>query len=263
MQHIRTTATTVRKIKASAKTIRTEAGIPLGQALDRAALAAGYIDFHHVSACAKKTLADEKLKFQGLGKLQFIIDQVPSQWEIYEEKGNVSNRLKRYAGQFDLLDAPESIDQVDEELWDVSESVGGGMGDMTLIPASGLKKLVNTSKTLIKREPAFLDGYAHGVGALSTLGKPKEAVDFGVEAYQAAVTLIPNSFRGYIPYACLTNRPFHRLAINLVIAYDQLRMTKEAIDIAEQMLKWWPNDNIGFRYVLHDLKLHGCIQTED
>jgi len=52
MEHIPTTATAIRKIKATAKAIRDQKGITLGAALDEAAQAAGYANFHLVTHCA-------------------------------------------------------------------------------------------------------------------------------------------------------------------------------------------------------------------
>lgn len=51
MKVIRTTETSVRKLKQNAKNLSKAQGIPLSAALDQIAKLAGYDDFHHVTAC--------------------------------------------------------------------------------------------------------------------------------------------------------------------------------------------------------------------
>ena len=137
------------------------------------------------------------------------------------------------------------------------------MGDMTLIEPIGLKRLIRCCQRLTSTEPAFLDGYAHWVGALVALNHGAEAVAVARPVFDTAVTLVPAAFKGYIPYSFLENRPFHRLAVNMLLAYDQVNQPDEAKAIAQRMLKWWPNDNIGFRFLLDDIKEFGRVVQDE
>ena len=58
--------------------------------------------------------------------------------------------------------------------------------------------------------------------------------------------------RFFMPYYCLGNRPFHRLAHALVLAYLGLKETDKALALCKRMLALWPNDNIGFRFIIAD-----------
>lgn len=262
MKHIPTTATVIRKIKTAAKRIRDEQGISLGQAQDVAAQAVGYAHFHHASTCVANTEPGLTALFGGLGQLQFVVEDYAQDWITYDDNGNERGSVRRFAGMFLAGLDNESLDVVTEELDDVSDEIGGGMGDMSVMEPSGLKRLIRCCQRLTGLEPAFLDGYAHWAGALVTLNHGAEGVAIARPVYDAAIALLPTTFKGYIPYSYLENRPFHRLAVNLLLAYDQMNQPDEAKAIAQRMLKWWPNDNIGFRFLLSDIKEFGRIKRD-
>lgn len=230
MKHINTTATAIRKIKSTAKIIKIEKSIPLSQALEISAKQAGYEDFHHATYCASKTQEDKKIISLGSLKLRFFKSEKTFRFDVDDE---------------------ENLDTVTDELDETVEEIGGGFGDMSLIDDIGLNQLTQVCKALVEREPAFLDGYAHWVGALVALGKHNEAISIGTPILDIALDLIltaPKSFK--LSYYELSNRPFYRLAVNLVFALYGVNKNKEAKDLAQKMLKMWPNDNIGFRFLL-------------
>lgn len=261
MKHIPTTETTVRKIKAAAKRIRDEQELQLSQAQDLAAQAAGYDHFHHAITCAANT-QPTIAPFSGLGQLQFQVEQPAVDWPTYDDDGNETGQVRCFAGTFVAWKKPQSLDSVTDDLDELLEEVEGGMGDMTLIRAAGLNKIITRCRKLTTKEPAFLDGYAHWAGALVALNRGAECIALARPVYEAALALVPYSFRGFIPYPYLENRPFHRLALNLLLAYDQNNQVNEAKGIAMTMLKWWPNDNIGFRLLLSDFEEFGRIKQE-
>jgi|APLak6261703504_1056268.scaffolds.fasta_scaffold00220_26 hypothetical protein len=233
MKHIDTTATAIRKIKSEAKKLKVEQSITLSQALELAAKKAGYDNLHHATCCAANS--KKITKFNGLGNLKL---------RFFEYEGTV---------RFEL-DDDDLLDEVTEELDDVVDEAGGGYGDMSEIPTTGLKRIIAACEMLTKREPAFLDGYAHWVGAFVAIKKNKEAVDIGLPVLDAAFKLADTSPKKYkFSYYELPNRPFFRLAHNLVLAYYGNGQNVEAKSLAEKMYKLWPNDNMGFRFLLEPL----------
>lgn len=148
--------------------------------------------------------------------------------------------------------------QVNDDLDSVLEAISGGMRDLTTVSQAGLNKLIKTCEQLVKREPAFLDGYAHWVGALIEQNKHKKALAVGLPALNAAFEILdtaPKKCKKYkLSYYELPNRPFFRLAHNLVLAHYGVNENTEAKELAQKMLKLWPNDNSGFRFLLAPLE---------
>lgn len=230
MKHINTTATAINKIKSQAKKIKIEQEITQAEALEIAAKQAGYDNFHHASKCATKTLEDRKTALLGSLKITLHKAESIAEFEVDDE---------------------ESLISVTDELDETLDLVLGCSGDLTILDDDELKILIQTSKALVNIEPAFLDGYAHWVGALVAREKQKEAVEIGEPVVNAVFDLIkdiPKSY--YLNYYCLANRPFFRLTQNLVLALYGVEKNADAKKLAEKMLKVWPNDNVGFRFLL-------------
>lgn len=108
-------------------------------------------------------------------------------------------------------------------------------------------------RQLIKQDPSYIDGYAHLGNALFWLDEHAETIRVCQPFFDQLCALVPKGFKGRIAYNQLDNRPFFRLAHTMVLAYYGLKTEdgdKRAQRLAKQMLKWWPNDNIGFRFLL-------------
>lgn len=162
--------------------------------------------------------------------------------------------------RFDILDEVflRHLYQAGDELDSILDQVSGGMRDLTTIPQAGLSKLAKTCERLVKREPAFLDGYAHWVGALIEQNQHKKALEVGLPALDAAFEILdaaPKKCKRYkLNYYELPNRPFFRLVYNLVLAFYGVGENGKAKELAQKMLKLWPNDNSGFRFLLTPLE---------
>jgi hypothetical protein len=114
-------------------------------------------------------------------------------------------------------------------------------------------EMVKLCQELTRIHPGFIDGYAHLCCALWWLGEYSKSIVVGQPVFDQLCELLPTGFKGRIPYSILKNRPFHRLAHCLVTAHYRLESTdgdEQAQKIAKKMLNWWPNDNIGFRFLL-------------
>lgn len=234
MKHIDTTTTALNKIKSNAKQIKTEQGIKHSDALEIAAKEAGYENFHHATTCAANTTPDQATPLLGSLNISLYKPELIAEFTVDDEES--------------LLTVTEELDETLELVLCLTK------GDLVNLDNHELEILLQTCKALIKLEPAFLDGYAHWVGALVAREENNDArtaVAVGMPVLEAAFKLIdtiPKNY--YLNYYSLANRPFFRLAHNMVLALYAVNKNDEAQALAEKMLKVWPNDNVGFRFLL-------------
>lgn len=198
MQVIPTTQTAVRKIKQASRRIQREQAVPLATALDLAAKAAGYANFHHVTWCAKS--AEPSLRFS-----------------IFPNTGPGPRQGDFYPGT-DLSHATDLLDQLLEHM--------NFFGFEGMAPRD-LAQVVRLCQQLTTEYPLFLDGHAHLLGALCELGKPGAALPAAQQAFDAAMAMVPADFNGVIHPRRLDNRPFYRLAHNLRYAYNAEGLAQE------------------------------------
>lgn len=138
------------------------------------------------------------------------------------------------------------------------EGIFEGSGDMKRSERlAGLRGLEALCLELVSDDPDFVDGYAHLVSALVSLNRPADAVEAGQEMLQRAMALIEQQREVEVPYWSLNNRGFHRLAHSMALAHMALSQVPahreeekaRALAIIEKMLSWWPNDNMGLRFL--------------
>lgn len=113
-------------------------------------------------------------------------------------------------------------------------------------------KLLSTVDSVIKKEPSFLDAYAHAGDALLEIDETTEAFDYYNRGLGLALKLIPKTFKGGISWLYLDNRPFLRLHHGYILCLMHQGSYEEAARYIEQHLAWNPNDNVGVRYLLGD-----------
>jgi tetratricopeptide (TPR) repeat protein len=234
LKHIKTTATAIRKIKAKAKLIKAHQNILLSHAQDISAKESGYENFHHASKCASDTQAS---------KDKLVIDTLILDYKYYPN-----------TVCFSCTDI-KKLDDVTTQLDEVMEQYSDGFGDMETMGDLALNIVIHLCKHFTEYEPAFIDGYAHWVGALTTLGYGNEAVSVGLPVYNAAIELLKDAPKDSdINYYDLKNRPFYRFAHNLVLALYKDGQNNLAKKIAKKMIKFNPNDNTGFRFLLEPIE---------
>lgn len=230
MNHIHTTATAINKIKSTAKKIKADQGIILAEALEIASKQAGYDSYHHATTCAAKTLEVKKATL--LGSLKIVL-----------------HKAERIA-EFEV-DDEEALNSVTDDFDIVHDQIRGSFGDLTTLDYYELEHLILNCKAFVHIEPAFLDGYAHWVGALVAQENFIEAIKVGEPVANTALDLIKDIPKSYkLNYYCLANRPFFRLIHNLVLALYGDNKNTQARKLSEKMLELWPNDNVGFRFLL-------------
>lgn len=230
MKFIKTTKTTISKIKADAKKLKKERNITLANALELTAIEYGYENFHHATECAKQT------------------EQQANQTPKSEYWLRVFKDEKQYRIE---TTNPDLLDKVTERLDDFLEMNYLDADEYSPRFVANRKALATLCQKLVILEPRFIDGYAHWAGALVSLERFDEAVTVAEPVLNEIFELFATAPKSYKPsYRDLPNRPFFRLAHHLVLAYFGQEENDKAINLSKKMLKLWPTDNIGFRFLL-------------
>jgi hypothetical protein len=220
----------------------------------------GYPSFHAMSEAHKDNRPNSP-KPHRFGSL-FVCYQGIEDWEMYDDSGNPTKSRRLAYGKLSTPGAPypeeDELYQVTEEFDESCEMEGGLTGDFEDYSPQSLNKLLRLAAKLTKQEPAFVDGYAFQVGAYVHTGQNSKAIALAEPLVAEIFEMITKCAVEHdakellMPYSCLSNRPFHRLAHGLVLAYLGERNTDEGISLAKRMLALWPNDNIGFRFIIED-----------
>lgn len=118
------------------------------------------------------------------------------------------------------------------------------------------KELAIASQQIILEAPWYIDAYAQLATSLVYLGKPKAAFASAGPVWESLIKMLPGGaeFGDSISWYELDNRPFHRLCYALASAYlankaEGQGFVTRAQEVADSLLKWWPNDNIGIRFL--------------
>ncbi|WP_341744706.1 hypothetical protein [Azonexus hydrophilus] len=220
----------------------------------------GYPSFHAMSEAHQAT-NHERHETLGLGALCVSYQGVES-WAMYDLDGNPKMSKKMAYGEL-LLPAAEyspedTIAPISEEFDEACDMEGGLTGDFEDYSPQSLKKLLRLAVKLTKQEPAFVDGYAFQVGAYVTTGENRKAINLAEPLVARIFEMIAkcaiehNKKEMLIPYTYVSNRPFHRLAHGLVLAYLAVGETAKGVALAKRMFDLWPSDNMGFRFIIAD-----------
>lgn len=230
MKFIKTTNTTISKIKADAKKIKKSQGIVLANALEATAIEYGYESFHHATTCAKQTEEEANT----LPKNGYWVRIFKDEKQYRVETNN-----------------PDLLESVTQSLDDFLEINYLDSTELSIQFVQNRQALISLCKRLVKKDPCFIDGYAHWAGALVSLERHDEAVTVAEPVLEEIFNLFATAPKSYKPsYYDLPNRPFFRLAHHLVLAYFGQGQNDKAINLSKKMLKLWPTDNIGFRFLL-------------
>lgn len=127
--------------------------------------------------------------------------------------------------------------------------------DTAIEKASTYGKFFSVLDGILKKEPFFLDAYAHAGGALLEIDEIAEAYEYYERGIDKALALIPRTFKGDISWYDLDNRPFLRLYHGYILSLMHQKKYDEAARHMEKQLKWNHNDNMGIRYLVGDAYL--------
>jgi len=106
---------------------------------------------------------------------------------------------------------------------------------------------------IIAKNPSFIEPYyllADIARDENNFEKGEAILKRGIDYFNSG---IPKDFEGEIPWGFTENRSFLRLLHELILTLDQNNKFEEAINTAELILKYNPNDNQGIRYLIGDL----------
>lgn len=82
----------------------------------------------------------------------------------------------------------------------------------------------------------------------------KAALELYQKALSIANTVIPENFKGRIPWKYSTNRPFLRALKGIGLTYCKLNMIEEATDIFNLLLTLNPADHLDIQAILEDIE---------
>jgi len=143
-----------------------------------------------------------------------------------------------------------SVRREDEALDEFSERLGGLTGAFRDYTPLGLASLLAAARKAVERCPLYLDGWNRAAGALFTQGKFAEAMAIVEPVAVALLDLLPSEGTIQASYRDLSNRPFYRIVHCYLLLLHQAGRHREADVLAGRMYGLWPNDNIGFRFLL-------------
>lgn len=139
---------------------------------------------------------------------------------------------------------------------------GAGPANDTLMDVYALmddrpEQALNALEARVEIMPEDLDAWVCLAELYGARQQPREALCAVTRGMAIAEGAMPSAFDGAIEYGTVENRPFHRcLGVFAHLAYDA-----GALDVAAaaSVAQLWlnPRDNMGARYVLHEIRSGG------
>lgn len=146
--------------------------------------------------------------------------------------------------------AESELRQEGDALDDLADRLGGITGDFNDYTSRGLSTLLRAAREAVARCPLYVDGWNRVVGALFTQRKFKEALSVAEPIASTLLDLLPTNCVVQVSYGQLENRPFFRIVHCYLLLLHEEERHKEADALADRMARLWPNDNMGFRFLL-------------
>jgi hypothetical protein len=153
----------------------------------------------------------------------------------------LSFRLKRDAA---------SVDRAERVVDELADRLGNMTGDYTEYTPENLAALQAAARKAVARCPLYVDGWNRIAGSLLTQGRHDEAMAVAEPVALALLDLLPTNGLIQVCYGVLENRPFFRVVHCYLLLLDKARRHREADALARRMYDLWPNDNMGFRFLL-------------
>ena len=142
------------------------------------------------------------------------------------------------------------VDREDRAMDALEERVGGYSGSYSEYSPADLSMLLDQAREAVTRCRLYLDGWNRIAGSLWTQKKFREGLAVAEPIVLTLLELLPTQGLIQVCYGQLQNRPFFRLAHCYLLLLHALERHREANALARRMLQLWPNDNIGFRFLL-------------
>ncbi|MBX3700306.1 MAG: hypothetical protein KF903_04825 [Dokdonella sp.] len=135
---------------------------------------------------------------------------------------------------------------------DRCDQLGRITGDFSDYSPSALRSLVSAAHQAVDRCPAFVDGWNFLAGALFRAGLWRDSLAISEPIATGLLSGLPTSRSGVVQvcYGMLANRPFFRIAHCYLLGLHHAERHVEADTLAHRLYSLWPNDNMGFRFLL-------------
>jgi len=143
-----------------------------------------------------------------------------------------------------------SVDRADRVVDELADRLGNMTGDYSEYTPENLAALQVAARKAVARCPLYIDGWNRIAGSMLTQGKHDEALAVAEPVALALLDLLPTQGLIQVCYGLLENRPFFRVVHCYLLLLDKARRHREADALAQRMYGLWPNDNMGFRFLL-------------
>jgi tetratricopeptide (TPR) repeat protein len=120
--------------------------------------------------------------------------------------------------------------------------------------ATNPDKARHTFNTIIKKCPHFIDAYNQLAVLELDLGNRSQAGLYFQSALEIGRSVMPDNFTGRLPWSWAENRPFLRALYGLSLVLLQEGINNGAKGLLERLLNLDPDDPLGARLLLEDIK---------
>lgn len=117
-----------------------------------------------------------------------------------------------------------------------------------------LNKARRTFNSILKDCPYFIDTLNHLAVIDWDVGHLSRAQNYYLRAFEIGCSVLPPNFRGKLPWGWVENRPFLRTLHGLALVKLRLGDSGGAKELLNWILKLDPEDFMGARTILEDIK---------
>lgn len=150
--------------------------------------------------------------------------------------------------------APLHFERVEGSEWcivnDVSEAADNAFeAGMDALQEGDLKAAARHYRRAVKLAPDHIDALHH-IAIVVDRKRPGQALGLWEHACERVMKILPDELRsgsGHLHWGWIENRPFLRACQGLVIARIEAGLYATALELAERILRWNPDDNQGVR----------------
>lgn len=144
----------------------------------------------------------------------------------------------------------ESVRRASDAFDQLTDRLGGMFGDFRDFSPEVLQRLIDAARASVKGCPLHIEAWNFIGGALFEQGNYTESMAVVEPVATALLSLLPAKGVIQVCYGVLDNRPFFRIVHCYLLLLDKAGRHPEADALAKRMYALWPNDNMGFRFLL-------------
>ncbi|SFQ94990.1 tetratricopeptide repeat protein [Desulfoscipio geothermicus] len=130
------------------------------------------------------------------------------------------------------------------------------------LEAGNINKARFIFNSILKECPYFIDALNHLAVIEWDVGNLAGAHGFYLQAYEIGRSVLPPHFRGKLPWGWVDNRPFLRTLHGLALVKLRQGDSRAAKELLEWVIKLDPDDHMGVRTILEDIRKGTVPQDE-